>query len=149
MASVSLHDPRPFHPARMYEVCQNQLGTGVYRTKGFFWMASRDAQVLLWQQSGSQIGLEIRGLWRVAVLREPDGKLLPDEVERLRASLASEHPVFGDRRNALTFIGDESACKTFRSALRGALCTDDEVAAWRAGETFEDPWPKSVREVDY
>lgn len=87
-------------------------------------------------------------MWRTAVLEQPQGKLLPDEMARLRASLATEHPVFGDRRNALTLIGEKAACETFAAALR-ALCTDQEVQAWRAGKAFEDPWPQSVRAVDY
>ena len=52
-----LRDPRPFHPQRLYDVCQRELGTGIYRTKGFLWLASRPSDVLLWQQSGSQIVL--------------------------------------------------------------------------------------------
>ena len=149
MASVSLRDVRPFHPQRLYDAVQTQLGTGVYRTKGFLWLASRPAQVLLWQQSGSQIGLEIRGLWRSEVVREREGALLPEEREKLGTALESSHPVFGDRRNELTSIGDRAACETFREALRAALCTDEEVAAWQAGKAFPDPWPQSVREVEY
>ena len=149
MASVVLRDPRPFHPKRLFDVCQERLGTGVYRTKGFFWLPSRPSQVLLWQQSGSQIGLEIRGLWRAEVIRDVEEKLLPEEIARLNADLEAGHPVFGDRRNELTFIGDKHACETFRAAMAEALCTDDEVAAWQAGESFEDPWPQSVRPVQY
>ena len=34
------------------------------------------------------------------------------------------------------------------AALQDALCTDEEVAAWKRGEEFPDPWPKSIRRVE-
>lgn len=36
-----IKDDRPFHPQRLWEVCQQYLGEKVYRSKGFFWLASR------------------------------------------------------------------------------------------------------------
>ena len=104
MTSKVLRDPRPFHPRRLHEACHSHLGTGLYRTKGFLWMASRPEDVLLWQQSASQIVLEIRGSWRAEAAENRDGELLPEEVEFLKSKLASEHPIFGDRHNELTLI---------------------------------------------
>lgn len=146
--AVVLRDPRPFHPERLYEACQSQLGTGLYRTKGFLWLASRPAHVLLWQQSGSQIALELSGLWRAELVKNRDGKLIPEEIEHLKTQLEAEHPVFGDRHNELTLIGLETARKAFFTALQEALCTEEEVIAWQKGETFPDPWPKSIRRIE-
>lgn len=146
--AVVLRDPRPFHPERLYEACQSQLGTGLYRTKGFLWLASRPAHVLLWQQSGSQIALELSGLWRAELVKNRDGKLIPEEIEHLKTKLEAEHPVFGDRHNELTLIGLETARKAFFTALQEALCTEEEVIAWQNGETFPDPWPKSIRRIE-
>lgn len=143
--AIILRDPRPFHPERLYDVCRRELGTGLYRTKGFLWLASRPADVLLWQQSGSQISLEITGLWAAEAVHNRYGKLLPMEVELLKKRLAAKHPVFGDRNNELTLIGLPEACKRFAAALRSALCTKDEVDAWERGEAFSDPWPQSLR----
>ncbi|MEO1335074.1 MAG: GTP-binding protein, partial [Myxococcota bacterium] len=143
--ALVLRDPRPFHPQRLYDVCQSQLGTGVYRTKGFLWLASRPADVFLWQQSGSQVALEITRLWRAEAIKNTYGKLMPSEVEILSDQLKAAHPIFGDRNNELTLIGLPAACGHFAEALRSALCTEDEVADWQRGATFPDPWPKSVR----
>lgn len=143
--AIVLRDPRPFHPQRLYDVCQEQLGTGLYRTKGFLWLASRPADVFLWQQSGSQIALEVTGLWRAEAVHNHHGKLHPSEVELLRARLEAAHPIFGDRNNELTLIGLPEACQRFASALRSALCTEEEIAAWERGEAFEDPWPQTIR----
>ncbi|MEM6646739.1 MAG: GTP-binding protein, partial [Bacteroidota bacterium] len=111
--ALVLRDARPFHPERLYGACQSQLGTGVYRTKGFVWLASRPADVLLWQQSGSQIALELTGMWRAEVAQNHDGKLLPEEVAHLQAKLKAQHPLFGDRNNELTLIGLKPACEAF------------------------------------
>ena len=71
----------------------------------------------------------------------------PHEVELLSKHLEAAHPTFGDRNNELTLIGLADACKAFADALRTALCNDDEVAAWKRGEVFEDPWPQSLRTI--
>ena len=145
--AIILRDPRPFHPQRLYDVCQSDLGTGLYRTKGFLWLVSRPEDVLLWQQSGSQIALEITGLWMAEAVHNRYGKLLTTEVELLKKRLEAAHPIFGDRTNELTLIGLPDACEHFAAALRGALCTEDEVAAWQRGQVYADPWPQSMRTI--
>ncbi|MEM7698196.1 MAG: GTP-binding protein [Verrucomicrobiota bacterium] len=146
--ALVLRDPRPFHPERLYQACQNHLGTGLYRTKGFLWLASRPGDVLLWQQSGSQIALELKGYWRAEIVRDPATKLLPEEIEQLTEQLKSEHPVYGDRHNEITLIGLKVDRESFFAALEDALCTEEEVAAWTRGESFPDPWPTSIRKLD-
>ena len=143
-----IRDPRPFHPQRLYDASRHQLGTGLYRTKGYLWLASRPGHVLLWQQSGSQIALELTGFWRAEVARNTDGRLLAEEVKLLKERLEAAHPVFGDRHNELTLIGLPHACEVFAEALRSALCTDEEIAAWQRGESFPDPWPQTLRSVE-
>ena len=145
--SFVFRDPRPFHPERLHEACCLKMGTGLYRTKGFLWLASRSGHVLLWQQSGSQISLELTGIWRAEIVQNRDGKLLKEEIEHLEAQLESKHPIFGDRHNELTFIGLKADLDSFASALEEAICTDEEIEAWQNGETFEDPWPKSIRQA--
>ena len=141
-------DPRPFHPKRLHEACQGHLTTGLYRTKGFLWFASRPGYVLLWQHSGSQISLELTGLWRAELVHNRDGKLLEEEIEHLREYLKEKHAIFGDRHNELTLIGLKESREAFAEALENALCTDEEIAAWQSGESFTDPWPQSFRQVE-
>ena len=143
-----LKDPRPFHPERLHQACQNNLGTGLYRTKGFLWMASRPGHVLLWQQAGSQISLELQGQWRAEIFKDEDKRLFPEELEALERRLSTEHPVFGDRFNELTLIGLEADRKAFYTALQDALCTDEEIEAWQQGQAFSDPWPTSLRKAN-
>mgnify|MGYP003325069441 FL=1 len=131
----------------MYEACRSKLGTGLYRTKGFLWLASRPGQVLMWQQSGSQIALELRGYWRAEIVQNLDGNLSPDEVDYLNEQLKSNHPIFGDRHNELTLIGMRNAREDFALALKEALCSEQEIKAWQMGESFSDPWPDLLRKV--
>jgi len=145
VGSLILRDPRPFHPERLHDACMNHLSTGLYRTKGFLWIASRSQDVLLWQQSGSQIALELTGTWRAEVVKNKDDKLLPEEVELLKTQLKKEHPTFGDRFNEITLIGLNTARNAFYEALQHALCTDEEIEAWKNGDMFTDPWPQSVK----
>ena len=112
--AIVIEDQRPFHPQRLYDVCQ-LFGHWIFRTKGFVWLASRSAEVLLWQQSGSQITLNSQ-VCGVEAVHNRYGKLLPSEVELIKAQVDAAHPVFGDRQNTLTIIGLPDACNTF--ALR-------------------------------
>ena len=143
-----IRDKRPFHPQRLHQACQRHLGTGLYRTKGFLWLASRPGHVLLWQQSGSQITLELTGFWRAEMLHNRDGTLLAEEVSHLRSMLEKEHPVFGDRHVELTLIGMKPARDAFAAALEHAFCTEDEITDWNRGTSFFDPWPTELRHAD-
>jgi G3E family GTPase len=134
-----LRDPRPFHPQRLRDVFMTQLGLGIYRSKGFLWLASRPTDVLLWNQSGGTLGLELLGTWRASILEDP--RLLPEETEALRTQLANAHPVFGDRLNELTIIGTTRDREIFCAALQSCLCTPEEITHWQSGEKFPDPWP--------
>lgn len=145
--STVISDPRPLHPQRLWEVVRSRLGQGVYRSKGFIWLASRDEQVLLWNQAAGSIELELLAYWRAAVVKDPMGKLLPEEKEELARRLEGADPVFGDRLNELTVIGREADREVFVRELQGCFCTPQEIAAWQAGAAFEDPWPKRLREV--
>lgn len=89
------------------------------------------------------------GACRAQAKRTPGGgAFLPEERSLLKARLEKEDPIFGDRHIELTLIGLRSARDAFAAALRTALCTDDEVAAWQRGETFPDPWPKTLRRAE-
>lgn len=139
-----LHDPRPFHPQRLYNVYTQALGIGIYRSKGFFWLPTRDNLMLLWNQTGGSVGLEIVNYWKISALEDDSLNLSSWEKDAMRDNLSQAHPDFGDRRCRLTIIGDELELDKFVEAVKTCFCTDEEIAAWKAGEDFADPWPKSV-----
>ena len=133
-----------FHPQRLYNVYTEALGIGIYRSKGFFWLPTRDNLMLLWNQTGGSVGLEIVNYWKISALEDDSLNLSDWEKEAMRAKLTQAHPDFGDRRCQLTVIGDELELDKFVEALQICFCTEDEIAAWLAGEDFADPWPKTV-----
>lgn len=144
LGSRVLRDPRPFHPQRLWDVYNTFLGVGIYRSKGFFWLPTRDNLVLLWNQTGGSVGLEIVNYWKISALEDGSLNLSDWEKDAMQAKLAEAHPDFGDRRCQLTVLGNEVELDDFVEALRGCFCTGDEIAAWKNGEDFADPWPKSV-----
>ncbi|MEL6583149.1 MAG: GTP-binding protein [Pseudomonadota bacterium] len=139
-----IEDPRPFHPQRLWDVYNAALGVGIYRSKGFFWLPSRDSLMLLWNQTGGNVGLGIVNYWRISALEDESLNLSDWEQEQLRAKLTERHPDFGDRRCRLTVIGKEDELDIFVTELRKCFCTPDEIAAWKRGAPFDDPWPTSV-----
>ncbi|MCA1962490.1 MAG: GTP-binding protein [Prosthecobacter sp.] len=147
MGHTILRDPRPFHPQRLWDHVRERLPQSLHRSKGFIWLASRPEQVLLWNQSAGSIELELLAYWKAALVDDPEKRLLPEEIQLLRARLREAHPVFGDRLNELTLIGPAAERAAFAEGLRNCLCTDSEVARWQKGGTFDDPWPRTLRQV--
>jgi G3E family GTPase len=147
IGSVTLHDPRPLHPARLHALFTEQLPVGVHRSKGWVWLASRPLDVFVWHQAGSQLGLEWVATWKAGILDDPDARLDPHEREALAQKVFAVHPVFGDRHCELTIIGQYAERMRFAELLRECFCHDAEVAAWQRGATFDDPWPRTLRRV--
>ncbi len=146
LGSRVITDPRPFHPERLWRLFREELGLGIYRSKGFIWLASRPDHVLLWNQAGGAFSLELLGLWRAALVNDPN--LLAEERAALQQRLAGAHPLFGDRRNELTVIGTARDRAIFVQGLEAALLTPQEVALWLKGHRFRDPWPTRLKELD-
>ncbi|MEO0372885.1 MAG: GTP-binding protein [Pseudomonadota bacterium] len=145
--SIVISDPRPMHPQRLWDVYNTFLGETIYRSKGFFWLPSRDRLQLLWNQTAGSVGLEILNYWKIAALEDDSLNLMPQERQELRHRLANASPEFGDRHCRLTVIGDRDGLPTFAEAVRKCLCTDEEVALWKAGHVFQDPWPKATKQI--
>ena len=128
---------RPFHPQRFYERLQGDW-TGVLRSKGFFWLATRLDRVGVWSQAGRIARLDAGGLWWAAVPPESH----PDKDE-FRAALAKLwHPEVGDCRQELVFIGQGMDEIHIYDELNACLLTDEELSdgaeSWIC---LPDPFP--------
>ena len=141
LATRVIKDDRPFHPQRLWDTCTQHLGSKIYRSKGFFYLCSRDGVSLLWNQAAGGINLDLVGFWRAGILEDEDNNLDQAERDGLRAWLANEPGRFGDRHCHLTVIGDRNQVDQFTEALRKCFLTEEEVVRWRSGELFPDPWP--------
>ena len=126
----------------MWETCTQHLGQQIYRSKGFFYLCTRDNVSLLWNQAAAGIDLELVGYWRAGILEDEGYNLDEMEIEGLKQRLAGESGRFGDRHCHLTVIGDKNQVDQFTEALMACFLTEDEILRWQAGERFQDPWPE-------
>ncbi len=135
--SFAWHARRPMHPMRFAQLIHEKW-RGILRSKGFFWLASRNAHVGEWEQAGAINRIRSGGHWWCFTGRE---SWPTDEGHLAHIRSRWEEPC-GDCRQEWVFIGmgvDESALK---GRLEACLLTDDEMAlgeqAW-AG--LPDPMP--------
>ena len=99
-------------------------------------LATRPGTTALWSQAGPNGQCDPAGI-PVAVSGDwPDDPAEHAEIQR------HWHPVFGDRRQELVFIGVDLPADELRDRLRHCLLTPAELAAgeetWRL---FPDPFP--------
>ena len=147
IATRVIRSDKPFHPTRLWDVCHEYLNDQIYRSKGFFWLASRDKFAMLWNQAGSGINLEIVGSWRASIAEDVDSGLTEMEITELKKRLKDESGRFGDRHCNLTVIGDKAHVDDFTAALKSCFLSDAEIEMWRGGYEFSDPWPQTIKKV--
>jgi G3E family GTPase len=148
LVTLVIKDDRPFHPQRLWDVCHQYLDKKIYRSKGFFWLASRDKHSLLWQQAAGGISLELIGSWRAGIIEDKNHGLSSMEIEQLKEFLLKEPGRFGDRHCDLTVIGDKSQVNQFTERLNSCFLTDEEIKLWKEGYEFKDPWPKKLVKIE-
>ena len=139
-----IKDDRPFHPERLWDVCHKYLDKRIYRSKGFFWLASRREHSLLWNQASGGINLELMGTWLAAIFENKNNGLLEEEMKLLEERLENETGRFGDRCCDLTVIGDKDQVNQFTEKLKSCFLTENEIKQWDKGIKFKDPWPKKI-----
>lgn len=126
---------RPFHPERLMTWLEN-WPVDIVRTKGFFWLASRNDMAGLLSQAGTSIMIQGAGEWVAAHSEAEKQQTLREEPELLE----KWDDTFGDRMNELVFIGLEMNEEEVISTLDHCLLTDAEMQQdW---STFCDPLPK-------
>jgi len=127
----------PFHPARLWRFI-HESWSGVLRSKGFFWLATRNDITGLWAQAGGACSFEPGGLWWDAVPRAE----WPDDTEAradIEQALVAPH---GDRRQEIVFITQDADHEEMARQLEACLLTSEELA--RGPERWarlKDPFP--------
>ncbi len=144
LATKVIKDNRPFHPERLWDICHNYLDTRIYRSKGFFWLASRNSDSLLWNQAAGGINLELIGTWKVAIIENENNGLLKEELKSIKEQLKTKLGAFGDRCCDLTIIGHKDHVTQFSEKLKSCFLTNDEIIKWKNGVKFKDPWPTNI-----
>ncbi|TAM07631.1 MAG: GTP-binding protein [Paraburkholderia sp.] len=133
---------RPFHPERLWSLLHEEW-KGVLRTKGLFWLATRNDVAGSLSQAGGACRHGPAGTWWAAQPREswPQDAALESEIARdWYGDPADAH--IGDRRQELVMIGVDLDRAAWQAKLDGCLLTDAEYAAGpEAWRTYNDPFP--------
>lgn len=128
---------RPFHPKRLMNAVESGM-TGVIRSKGYLWIASKPDFCGVWSQAGSSLQIDRAGYWFAAT----DEESWPEDPETREWIDELWDDEVGDCRQEIVFIGVQMDREQIESDLDAALVTDDEMAAgpekWLA---FDDPLP--------
>nr|WP_237228597.1 zinc metallochaperone GTPase ZigA [Rubinisphaera sp. JC750] len=133
--SFVYRERRPFHPQRFWDfIYSDDVWNGVVRSKGYFWIASKDQIAYQWSQAGGVSDYRPAGIWQAAI---PEDYRRGDEEEA-----EGWHPYFGDRKQLLVFIGTDMDEQNLRQRLNACLMTAKELAdSVTSLATLPDPFP--------
>ena len=134
---------KPFHPERLWALLHEEWA-GVLRSKGFFWLASRNDVAGTLSQAGGACRHGPAGVWWAAQPRSE----WPEDDEALAAEIAADwygapdDTTIGDRRQEIVMIGIGIDPARWRAKLDACLLTDAEYAAGPAAwAALPDPFP--------
>lgn len=129
---------RPFHPER-FNAFLGRSWPGLIRAKGHFWLATRPEWVGEMSVAGAVCRTEAMGFWWVAVPRNR----WPDHPEWKAILNRHWHPVWGDRRQELVFIGAGMDRDAITAALDACLLGETPTIAFKPERyrDLPDPFP--------
>ena len=139
ISSFIFRDKRPFHPRRFWDYISENWPAGVIRSKGLFWMASRQNDALNWSQAGGAVRAESAGVWWASMPLTQ--RLGYQAYIDNRTQIDSRWGRFGDRHNELVIIGQDLDVDRVLAELHACLCSDTEIAQMERGIEFIDPFP--------
>jgi G3E family GTPase len=128
---------QPFHPEKFWNLLQTPF-PGVFRAKGFFWLATRMSVVGGLNIAGSECHYSPAGQWWAAHSSddESDHAEIP---ERLKQEWVEP---FGDRRQAIAFMGVDMNPPELSAQLDACLLSASEMeSSPRSWATLADPFP--------
>ncbi len=137
ISSFVFHARRPFHPERFWDFIHTEW-QGLLRSKGYFWIASRNDIIGLWSQAGGSAEYRPVGYWWASV---PKSRW-PDDDDSWKAIMKEWRQPYGDRRQMLVYIGQNLPKDEMQTALRACLLDDREfVMGPEKWAKFRDPFP--------
>lgn len=128
---------RPFHPTKFWNLIQDPL-PGVFRAKGFFWLATRMGIVGGLTIAGSECHYSPAGQWWAANAHgnHSGHAEVPDRLKKEWAE------PYGDRRQAIALMGINLDAADLSVRLDACLLNDSEMTSGEASwATLPDPFP--------
>jgi G3E family GTPase len=141
---------RPFHPERLWALLHEEW-KGVLRTKGFFWLATRNDIAGSLSQAGGACRHGPAGTWWASQPRDtwPQDAELEQEIAHDWYGDANDASI-GDRRQELVMIGVDLDRAAWQAKFDACLLSDAEYAAGAgAWSAFADPFPSWDVEDDH
>ena len=133
---------RPFHPKRLTDALdadtEEGMFTGVLRSKGLMWIASRHDWAYDWSQAGCSVRMNPAGFWWAAAAEDewPEDE---ESINEIESKFVGEH---GDRHQELVFIGNAMDQDRIIDILDDCLLTDLEyVQGPEYWANFQDTLP--------
>lgn len=128
---------RPFHPERWY-AWLNSFPQEIVRSKGFFWLATRNNMAGLLSQAASSLQIQGAGHW-IASLPKSEQEMIFQEDSSLKSRWDDIH---GDRQTEMVWIGLDMNRDEIESQLDECLLTDAEMESdWTK---LSDPLPPFI-----
>jgi len=138
--SFVFRDKRPFLPTRFWIYLNTQWHGNIIRSKGLFWIASRNNEALNWSQAGGSLRADKGGVWWVSMPYK-DRISYAAFIENQQSIESKWDKRFGDRENELVIIGQDLDKEIIIDELSACLCTETEIRDMEAGLRFKDPFP--------
>ena len=140
ISSFVFRSRKPFHPQRFWNYINQDFASNIIRSKGMFWIASRNDVALNWSQAGGSLRAEPAGSWWCSM---PMSQRLqfPSFVDNQKDIEERWDKEFGDRYSEIVIIGQDLNSQQIEQEFESCLCTKDEIKAWEKKEPFLDTWP--------
>ena len=131
----------PFHPKKFLDFVQQKFPLNVIRSKGLFWIASRNDQALNFSSAGGSIKADAAGVWWASMPFSERIKFASfiDNQEEIESGWEKD---FGDRKIELVFIGQNLNVDAITHELDLCLLNENELVDLKNGNlSLEDRWP--------
>jgi len=140
ISSFVFRDQRPFHPERFWNFINNDWDSGIFRSKGLFWIASRPNDAINWSQAGGSVRAEKAGVWWCSMSY---GERIRHAsfVENQKRIESRWDAKWGDRKNELVVIGQDLDKERIELEMKSCLLTDPEIVLYKQGYQFKDTFP--------
>ncbi len=143
ISSFVFRNQRPFHPRRLWDYLNNDYPSTIIRAKGLFWLASRRDDAINFSQAGGSSRIERAGVWWSS-MSYGERIQYPSFVNNQEYIESKWHHLWGDRMNEIVFIGQEMDEAYIKAQLEQCLINDQEIAFFKEGASFGDPFPMNI-----